>query len=140
MPAHWGPTDLIGDRRRIKRHRAERSQDLHGRGIGQPVSLIEGLQVRHQHGRGPIERGPVLIDDGSFDPFWKRLPLFGSTDHTKRGVRMHGTSSVLHLAVAKRPVLLRHFDQVDDDVLRTHPELRVQIVGDPAVESLFQFH
>ncbi len=49
-------------------------------------------------------------------------------------------SGVLHLAVAERPVFLRHLDQVDHDVLQPHAELRVQVVRDSAVERLLHFH
>src|SRR5918994_479086 len=67
-----------------------------------------------------------------------RLPLsspslnmrapWGGSGHSKtfRRVRSH--------AVAERPVLLRHLDQIDPYVLRTQPDRAAEVVGDAPVQ------
>src|SRR5258708_3751531 len=47
--------------------------------------------------------------------------------------------NVLGFAIAERPVFLRHFDQIDDDIFPAQLYGCVQSIGNGFVEELFHF-
>jgi microcompartment protein CcmK/EutM len=57
-----------------------------------------------------------------------------------RDCAFNKTCDVLGNAIAERPVLLGHLDQVDEDVLLAQTEAHIQSVGDGFVEGALLFH